>query len=217
MPAATAPRSGPNRSCCLAIQAERRLPRTRRARKYLRLRNGRRRRKPAKHETRHTPQDVAFAPAPAPAQHHDPALKRVSGASDVLIQNVWIHPGSPGKNKGANVTVRSCLIEQNQEIGVFVEGSSVTIETTEVRSTQPNALGRPPAAIEVPRGSRGRRRPLRAKRERLRVATDALLLRRRLRESCDEKPAGRLSHEPRGEPVSSGCDMGSARCMLGPA
>ncbi len=44
-------------------------------------------------------------------------------------------------NLRANVAVRACLIEQSNDIGVYVSGSDATIEGTVVRSTQPDALG----------------------------------------------------------------------------
>jgi hypothetical protein len=40
-----------------------------------------------------------------------------------------------------NVTVRGCLIEQNQDMGVFVFESDATIEATVVRGTLPDAQG----------------------------------------------------------------------------
>ncbi|WP_437929553.1 right-handed parallel beta-helix repeat-containing protein [Sorangium sp. So ce291] len=40
-----------------------------------------------------------------------------------------------------SVTVRASLVEQNHEVGVFVEGSDATIESTVVRATQPSVDG----------------------------------------------------------------------------
>jgi hypothetical protein len=71
----------------------------------------------------------------------------VSGASDVVIEAVWIHgtglfgldiENAYGPTK---VTLKGSLIEQSHEVGVFVLGSDATIEATLVRSTQPNAQG----------------------------------------------------------------------------
>jgi len=41
----------------------------------------------------------------------------------------------------ATLTLRSSLVEQNHEVGVFVGGSDATIEATVVRSTQPRSDG----------------------------------------------------------------------------
>ncbi|WP_437985178.1 right-handed parallel beta-helix repeat-containing protein [Sorangium sp. So ce117] len=49
----------------------------------------------------------------------------------------------------ASVTVRACVVEQNHDTGVLVEGSDATIEATVVRATQPSADGEFGWGIEV--------------------------------------------------------------------
>jgi hypothetical protein len=44
-------------------------------------------------------------------------------------------------NRPANVTVRGSLIERNNQIGVFVAGSQLTVEATVVRGTLPEVAG----------------------------------------------------------------------------
>ncbi|WP_437801820.1 right-handed parallel beta-helix repeat-containing protein [Sorangium sp. So ce693] len=48
---------------------------------------------------------------------------------------------NPDTGEHASVTVRASLVEQNHDVGVFVEASDATIESTVVRSTQPSADG----------------------------------------------------------------------------
>jgi hypothetical protein len=50
------------------------------------------------------------------------------------------------------VTIRACLVEQNHEFGVFIGGSDVTMEATEVRSTQPNAKSEFGRGVGIQRG-----------------------------------------------------------------
>ncbi len=47
----------------------------------------------------------------------------------------------PETKMRAKVTVRTCLVEQNHEFGVYVSGSDATIEATVVRSTLPDSQG----------------------------------------------------------------------------
>jgi hypothetical protein len=59
-------------------------------------------------------------------------------------RGIAVHDSSD-TNERANVTVRACLIEQNQDVGVFVAGSDAAIETTVVRST----LSAPPTPASL--------------------------------------------------------------------
>ncbi|WP_129575214.1 MULTISPECIES: right-handed parallel beta-helix repeat-containing protein [Sorangium] len=49
----------------------------------------------------------------------------------------------------ADVTVRACLVEQNHEIGVFVSGSSATIEASVIRGTRPSSTAKGGRGIGV--------------------------------------------------------------------
>jgi hypothetical protein len=68
----------------------------------------------------------------------------ISGASDVLVDQAWIHDTM---NRGINianpssVTVRSSLIESAKDVGVWVGGSGASIESSVVRDTQPRNDG----------------------------------------------------------------------------
>src|SRR5262249_19538503 len=42
-------------------------------------------------------------------------------------------------NERSNVTLRACLVEQNQEVGVAIAGSDATVEATVVRDTVEDA------------------------------------------------------------------------------
>jgi hypothetical protein len=82
----------------------------------------------------------------------------VLGSSDVVIDSVWIH-GMGDRGIGVedtlgltDVMIRGSLVEQNHDIGVYVSGSNVTIETTVIRSTLPNALGKSGRGINIRNG-----------------------------------------------------------------
>jgi len=47
---------------------------------------------------------------------------------------------APGTGAPSNVTVRSCLVDRNGDLGVFVAGSNATIEGSVVRETQPQVF-----------------------------------------------------------------------------
>ncbi len=70
----------------------------------------------------------------------------VPGVQGVFGRGIGIQD-DPVTKARASVTVSACLIEQNQELGVFVAGSDATIEATVVRSTPcPTPRGRSGAA-----------------------------------------------------------------------
>ncbi|WP_437323218.1 right-handed parallel beta-helix repeat-containing protein [Sorangium sp. So ce381] len=58
-----------------------------------------------------------------------------TGGRGISIQHV------PGTQERANVTLRSSIVEQNHDVGVFVGGSDATIEGTVVRNTESNVDG----------------------------------------------------------------------------
>jgi hypothetical protein len=67
--------------------------------------------------------------------------------SDVLLESVWVHHNA-GRGidvesfvAPTGVTLRASLVEQNHEVGFFSGGSEVTVETSILRDTQPNAQG----------------------------------------------------------------------------
>jgi hypothetical protein len=88
----------------------------------------------------------------------------VSGASDVVIEGVWIH--TTGKNGLAvqddlgltSVTLKGSLLEKNYEMGVSMTGSDVTIEATVIRSTLFNTQGRFGRGINAQPGSDSKER-----------------------------------------------------------
>jgi len=67
----------------------------------------------------------------------------VSGAVDVVLDQLWLHDAlNPGVDiEGVlgptAVTLRSSLVEQNHDIGVYVSGSEATLEGVVVRNTLP--------------------------------------------------------------------------------
>jgi len=71
----------------------------------------------------------------------------VTGAQNVLVDRVWVHDnGGRGVNVEstlgpASVELRGSLIEQNHEYGVMVAGSTVTVDGSVVRTTQPGGGG----------------------------------------------------------------------------
>jgi hypothetical protein len=60
---------------------------------------------------------------------------------------MWIGPDSPKKR--AKVSIYACLIEQNHNAGLVIGGSDVTIESTVIRSTWPNAQGNYGFGIDI--------------------------------------------------------------------
>ncbi|MDC0685485.1 right-handed parallel beta-helix repeat-containing protein [Sorangium atrum] len=72
----------------------------------------------------------------------------MAGAHDVTIEQVWVHnTGSQAifaqtaTRHRTSMVLKGSLVEQNREIGVIVNGSDATIESTVVRTTQPRADG----------------------------------------------------------------------------
>ncbi|WP_437985179.1 right-handed parallel beta-helix repeat-containing protein [Sorangium sp. So ce117] len=72
----------------------------------------------------------------------------VSGARDVTIEQVWVHgtgflgiAAAKATHGRTSMVLRGSLVEQNRVVGVFVEGSDATIESTVVRATQQSADG----------------------------------------------------------------------------
>jgi hypothetical protein len=71
-----------------------------------------------------------------------------------VVRGTRAKPSAPGSGRGivagdrpetaqrATVTVRSSLVENNTDLGVFVWGSDATIEATVVRDTQPSSEGK---------------------------------------------------------------------------
>ncbi len=58
---------------------------------------------------------------------------------------------TPGTTERTKATVRACLIEQNQQMGVYVSGADATIEGAVVRSNLPDALGKAGRGINIQR------------------------------------------------------------------
>ncbi len=79
----------------------------------------------------------------------------VSGASDVVVEGVWVHDvghhGFVAQNDLGltSVVLRGSLIEQNEDVGVFVSGAAATIEATVVRSSLPDAQGEGGTGIAI--------------------------------------------------------------------
>jgi hypothetical protein len=70
----------------------------------------------------------------------------VSGAAQVVFDRVWVQADLRGMNVqndlgAASVTLESSLVEGNSEIGVFVQGGEITIDSTVVRDTQLDPQG----------------------------------------------------------------------------
>ncbi len=79
----------------------------------------------------------------------------VLGASDVSLQELWVHDNDDrGVNvehatNGASVTVSDCLIEDNRDHGAIATGASLTVLRTMVRGTQPwNGIAGPGLGIQ---------------------------------------------------------------------
>jgi hypothetical protein len=69
----------------------------------------------------------------------------ISGAADVIVEQVWVHDalgrGVVIENElgPTSVTLRNSLVEDNQEIGARISGSSATLEDVVIRRTLPEA------------------------------------------------------------------------------
>jgi len=70
-----------------------------------------------------------------------------SGSLDVLLERVWVHDNGERAIDFENdlgptsLAIRDSLVEWNQEVGVFANDAEVTVETSVVRNTLPNAQG----------------------------------------------------------------------------
>ena len=79
----------------------------------------------------------------------------VLGAKGLVLQGVWIHdtafrPVAVQDSMGASsVTVRGSLLEGGHQEGIYVYGSTATIEASVVRDTQPASDGSSGRGVEV--------------------------------------------------------------------
>ncbi|WP_441287251.1 right-handed parallel beta-helix repeat-containing protein [Sorangium sp. KYC3313] len=90
-------------------------------------------------------------------QNHDSGVSVL--ASDAAIKGTVIRGTKPSEDrseaaglavaKGAGVTVRTSVIEQNHATGALIMGSNATFETTVIRETQPNSNNKLGRGIEV--------------------------------------------------------------------
>jgi hypothetical protein len=78
-----------------------------------------------------------------------------SGSSDLLVDRVWIHDTTAfgldmNRSLGlSSITISASLFESTKELGVNVDGSSATIESTVIRDTQPKSNGTNGRGINV--------------------------------------------------------------------
>jgi hypothetical protein len=78
-----------------------------------------------------------------------------AGSRDVVLDRLWIHDGAgrgvstQGDASTVVATLSDSLVERRAEAAVFVGATSVTIERTEIRDTQPDATGKYGQGIEV--------------------------------------------------------------------
>jgi hypothetical protein len=69
----------------------------------------------------------------------------MSGANDVVLDRLWVHDAASwGISADSTLgpvafNVKGSLIEQNEDVGIIIAGSSATIEGTTVRATQPRS------------------------------------------------------------------------------
>ena len=71
----------------------------------------------------------------------------MSGATDVLVEGVWVHDTQfPGVQADVglaptSLTIRGSLIEAAGGMGVYMHGATVLVESTEVRNSREDSLG----------------------------------------------------------------------------
>ncbi len=74
--------------------------------------------------------------------------------SDRLGRGVGVQE-SPTSGAASSATIRSCLIEDNRETGIFVAGSTVAVERSAIRATRPTGEGRYGRGVHVQYGPAG--------------------------------------------------------------